>query len=185
MIALLSLYVLNASIQPLQGGSRAFLFDNTCQARQSVAAAWASRANSFVNVFMYFLGNIDLPRLLPFLGSTQARALASLAVAGNAIGLTIACLTIEDHPSPAREAGFSSTGFGNVVKELISTARHLPWRIKEVMLVQAWSWLGWTPFLFYMSSYVPCHSCFLPLSYAQNRTDLRSFLPLQTHQRDM
>ncbi|KAL8368239.1 hypothetical protein RB599_003923 [Gaeumannomyces hyphopodioides] len=73
-VALLALSFLNASIQPLQGASRAFLFDNTCPSRQSVAAAWASRATSFVNILFYFVGNLDLPRFLPFLDIEQERA---------------------------------------------------------------------------------------------------------------
>ncbi|EJT79121.1 hypothetical protein GGTG_04210 [Gaeumannomyces tritici R3-111a-1] len=152
-VALLALSFLNASIQPLQGASRAFLFDNTCPSRQSVAAAWASRATSFVNILFYFVGNVDLPRLLPFLGNTQAKVLALLAVAVNFVTLVVACVAVSEPPSPALDDR-PGKRLADVVRDLVDTARNLPWRIKEVMVVQALSWVGWTPFLFYMSMWV-------------------------------
>jgi NAD(P)-dependent dehydrogenase (short-subunit alcohol dehydrogenase family) len=102
-VALLALSFLNASIQPLQGASRAFLFDNTCPSRQSVAAAWASRATSFVNILFYFVGNVDLPRFLPFLGNTQAKVLALLAVAGSAAREVAGC-KLASAAAPAQPA---------------------------------------------------------------------------------
>ncbi|KAL8365426.1 hypothetical protein RB595_004301 [Gaeumannomyces hyphopodioides] len=181
-VALLALSFLNASIQPLQGASRAFLFDNTCPSRQSVAAAWASRATSFVNILFYFVGNLDLPRFLPFLGNTQAKVLALLAVAVNFVTLVVACVAVSEPPSPALD-GRPGKRLADVVRDLVDTARNLPWRIKEVMVVQALSWVGWTPFLFYMSIhiseiYIEQERARLPSSPIPSPSDKEAFAQL-------
>ncbi|KAL8313506.1 hypothetical protein RB593_007612 [Gaeumannomyces tritici] len=181
-VALLALSFLNASIQPLQGASRAFLFDNTCPSRQSVAAAWASRATSFVNILFYFVGNVDLPRLLPFLGNTQAKVLALLAVAVNFVTLVVACVAVSEPPSPALDDR-PGKRLADVVRDLVDTARNLPWRIKEVMVVQALSWVGWTPFLFYMSIhiseiYIEQERARLPSSPIPSPSDKEAFAQL-------
>lgn len=79
VIAVFWIYVLDISIQPLQGGFRVLIVENCPAHQQSQASAWASRMVGFGNLVGYISGFAVLPRLFLFTGMTQFQALCLIA----------------------------------------------------------------------------------------------------------
>lgn len=58
---------------------RALLVDTLPPSEQEAGNAWAGRLAGFGAVAGFWVGNLDLLKVLPFLGQTQLQALAVLA----------------------------------------------------------------------------------------------------------
>jgi solute carrier family 45, member 1/2/4 len=107
------------------------------------------------NMLGYLFGYADLPKLLPFLGDTQFKVLcafASIALGGTVL---ISCLFIKerdpnkDGPPPEGKAGIF-----HFFVAIIKSIKKLPPQTRKVCEVQFFSWIGWFPFLFYITTYI-------------------------------
>lgn len=123
--------------------------------QQNEANAWASRVSGVGNVLGYVSGYVDLPHILPFFGNTQFKVLCVIACLALAITVTVSCLTIherdprlEGHPPPQKGGVFA------FFIELYRSIRRLPPQIMKVCQVQFFAWIGWFPFLFYITTFV-------------------------------
>lgn len=155
VVAVVMIYVLDFSINVIQAGIRAFIVDNAPTHQQDWANAWASRMSGVGNIVGYLFGYVDLPKYFWFLGNTQFKALCVLASLAMLITLAISCLGIKERDprfdgAPAKQAN----GVLSFVKELYRSVRKLPKQIKAVCLVQFFAWIGWFPFLFYITTYI-------------------------------
>ncbi|KZP04887.1 hypothetical protein FIBSPDRAFT_708005, partial [Athelia psychrophila] len=90
-LAVLSIYSIDFSINAgmcytctprthlVQAVNRALIIDTLPSAQQASGNAWASRMMGVGGIAGFFLGSIDLPHFLPFLGSQQLGALSAIA----------------------------------------------------------------------------------------------------------
>lgn len=143
---------LNLFIQPLQAGVRALIVDN-CPARQQVeASAWASRITGIGNIVGYLFGFIPVHSIMPLIDMSQFVWLCVVASFILAATVGVTCVLIHEQdprslPTPLGE-GLS---FVKTVKHIVWSAKAMPYSISEVCKVQFFAWLGWFPYLFYIS----------------------------------
>lgn len=155
VFAVLMIYVLDFSINVIQAAIRAFIVDQAPTHQQDTANAWASRMTGVGNIIGYLFGYVDLPRYLWFFGNTQFKILCVIASAAMALTLSITCISCperdprKDGPPPDQE-----TGLFAFFKGLYHSMRKLPLQIKAICWVQFFAWIGWFPFLFYITTYI-------------------------------
>ncbi|KAF7978571.1 hypothetical protein HWV62_45505 [Athelia sp. TMB] len=78
-LAVLAIYCIDFSINAVQAMDRALIVDTLPPAQQAAGNAWAARMMGVGGIAGFFVGNIDLPSYLPFLGRAQLGALSSIA----------------------------------------------------------------------------------------------------------
>ena len=160
--AILCLFGLYVFIQPLQAGVRSLIVD-TCPAhQQTLASAWASRLTGVGNIVGYLFGFVPHRTFLPALDITQFAWLCLVASMLLASTVFITCFCIREPdpktlPSPALE----SSSFLGTFRQILWSVKTMPSTIRQVCVVQFFAWLGWFPYLFYISSYVGdlCKCC--------------------------
>ena len=155
VFAVLMIYVLDFSINVVQAGIRAFVVDVAPANQQESANAWAARLSGLGNIAGYLLGYIDLPKYFWFLGNTQFKVLCSLASMSILVTVVVSCFTVKERDGRL-EAKISEhrTGILAFFKELLRSINKLPLQIKRICIVQFFAWIGWFPFLFYISTYI-------------------------------
>ena len=119
---------------------------------QSAANAWAGRMIGVGNVAGYFIGYLDLPKMFPYLGSTQLRVLCAFAVIILGTTVFITCASVKEEP-PSHDPRIHDGNWYEpfiVIKDKWVT---LPKPISLICNTQFFSWMGWFPFLFYSSSW--------------------------------
>lgn len=144
-------FVLNISLQPVQAGIRAFIIDNCPQHQQVEANSWASRLTAAGNVIGYAMGMAELPNLLPFLGNTQFRVQCSLASITLMSTLAICCLYTQEEIFSREKAHRSRLSVTAIFLQLYRSVRSLPPVTRQVCKVQFFAWMGWFPFLYYVT----------------------------------
>jgi solute carrier family 45 protein 1/2/4 len=147
------IWALNISVQPVQAGIRALIIDSVPVSQQVQAAAYASCVVAVGSILGYSSGFLVLPVVAPWLGNTQFKGLS--VIASLALGSTaaITCLTIKEEVvgSGRKHSKGKNTLFGTFV-ELLVSVKSMPQKIMRVFMVQFFAWLGWFPFLFYITT---------------------------------
>lgn len=150
---------LNIAVQPIQGGMRALLVDVCPRTQLAAANAMAATVISSANVLAYATGFIDLTsfELLRALGGdSQFTILCIITSVFLASSVGISCLV-------GREKNLETERDSTKQKEESVIARlwylgssfgRLPSQVRQVCKVQFCSWLGWFPFMYYVSSYI-------------------------------
>lgn len=156
IFAIIIVYILDFAINVIQAGIRAFIVDCAPAHQQEDANAWASRITGVGNIVGYLAGYVYLPSVLPFLGHTQFQVLCAIACIILLATLTLSCATVSERdpayfgaPSDAKNAGVVS-----FFHSLYSAVRRLPPQIQRVCQVQLFAWIGWFPFLFYITTWI-------------------------------
>ncbi|GAB7360307.1 hypothetical protein MBLNU230_g8064t1 [Neophaeotheca triangularis] len=155
VFAILMIYVLDFSINVIQAGVRAFIVDNAPTHQQDEANAWASRVSGVGNILGYLSGYVNLPKYMWFFGDTQFKVLCVIASFAMIITLGISCAFV--HERDPRLEGEPTKQEGGVIaffKSLYHSIRKLPPQIRKVCQVQFFAWIGWFPFLFYITTYI-------------------------------
>lgn len=139
----------------MQAAIRAFIVDNAPAHQQEAANAWASRLTGIGNILGYVFGYLDLPKIFPFLGNTQFKCLCVIACLFLGTTLAISCVYIQERDprleGPPEEQNLGVVSF---FEQVFSSIRRLPPQIKKVCEVQVCAWVGWFPFLFYITTYI-------------------------------
>ncbi|KAJ7692920.1 major facilitator superfamily domain-containing protein [Mycena rosella] len=152
-LAILSIYLLDFSINAVQAVDRALLVDTIPPGLQASGNAWAALMLGMGSVVGFFVGNLDLPSFLPFLGSSELQVLSVivsvLLLAGH---LTTAFLVQEQVLVRTAEEQHSS--FQAEIRQIVSNIFTLPRVIRQICMVQFFAWLGWFPILFYTTMYI-------------------------------
>lgn len=92
---------------------------------------------------------------MPFFGNTQFKVLCVLACIALTITVTVTCVTVaERDPRLEGEPPIQKAGVAAFFVSLYKSVRRLPPQIRKVCLVQFFSWIGWFPFLFYITTYI-------------------------------
>ncbi|KAI0665836.1 hypothetical protein C8Q78DRAFT_1072817 [Trametes maxima] len=155
-LAILTLFVIDFSINAVQAVDRALIVDTLPPSDQADANAWAARMLGVGSVAGYFIGNVDKTAVFPFLGDTE---LEVLAVVGSFLllvthGITSFC-TKEKVVVATRGAKKS---FLRELREIWDNARTLPPVIRQIVrsthLISRSSWIGWFPVLFYTTAFI-------------------------------
>ncbi|KAF9907906.1 hypothetical protein EC991_010419 [Linnemannia zychae] len=120
------------------------------------AASWASRLMGLGGIFGYFMGNINLPELIPAFGDTQIKGLCIIACLFLIFTVGLTCFTVTERVMVrAIKVSTSSVDeFLQGFKSIFRAIRYLPTRIQYLCNVQFFAWMGWFPFLFYSSTYI-------------------------------
>ncbi|KAG6864294.1 hypothetical protein C0991_010765 [Blastosporella zonata] len=154
-LAVLSIYLIDFSINAVMAMDRALLVDTLPPAAQSSGNAWAARMLGIGAVVGFFVGTIPLPAMFPFLGTTELEVLSVivsiLLLAGHA---TMAILVkervlLKEHALPKR-----SNHFLREIRELWSNILTLPPTIRQICIIQFFAWIAWFPILFYSTIYI-------------------------------
>jgi len=130
----------------VQAVDRALLVDTLPPSRQASGSAWAAGmlgVGSVVGFFMFALpvivfrcltclnsGNIDLPRILPFLGNTQLQVLSVVVSLLLLIGHLVMAMLVKEPVLRRKSQGKS---FCQEIKEIWSNMKILPPIIRQIV----------------------------------------------------
>jgi solute carrier family 45, member 1/2/4 len=115
----------------------------------------ASRIVGIGNIIGYVFGYINLPRYMGFFGNTQFKVLCVIASISLSATVAISCIFINERdprlegPPPKDKGGVIS-----FFKGVFSSIKRLPPQTRKVCEVQFFAWIGWFPFLFYLSTWI-------------------------------
>ncbi|KAF3042054.1 hypothetical protein E8E11_004833 [Didymella keratinophila] len=154
VFAVLLVYVLDFAINVIQAAIRAYIVDVAPTHQQESANAWLMRSAGVGNIAGYLAGYINLPLYLPFLGDTQFKVLCAIASFIMALTVGISCTAGERDPTRDPPPAEQKEGVIAFFKGLSKSVKRLPDQIKRVCEVQFFAWIGWFPFLFYITTYV-------------------------------
>ena len=154
-LAISCLFGLYVFIQPLQAGVRSLIVD-TCPAyQQSLASAWASRLTGAGNIVGYLFGFVPVRTIFPYLNITQFSWLCLVAAILLSVTVLVTCyFIIEPDPKTLPSSTQDGTSFMGTFRHIVWSIRTMPPTVRQVCVVQFFAWLGWFPYLFYISSYV-------------------------------
>ncbi|KAL8688733.1 MAG: hypothetical protein Q9218_005432 [Villophora microphyllina] len=147
--------LLDVAINTVQAGIRAFIVDNAPTHQQEDANAWAGVILGIGSVLGYLSGYVNLPKIMPFFGNTQFKVLSVITCI--ALGGTVFISSVfvterdprHDGPPPTEDIGVIA-----FFKQVYRSARRLSPQIRKVCEVQFFNWIGWFPFLFYITTYI-------------------------------
>ncbi|KIM23207.1 hypothetical protein M408DRAFT_332490 [Serendipita vermifera MAFF 305830] len=198
-LAVFAIYCIDFSINAVQAADRALLVDTLPTSQQERGNAWAGRMLSVGSVVGFFVGNLPLPTVFPFLGRTHLQVLCVITSFLLILAHIVTCFTVEerilladDHSSadeendgtsltsesrrrtsgggwrhfPAPRNSSSSSGGGKwrprisnnpaikIFTDIYANVRTLPPVIRQICMVQFFSWIGWFPVLFFSTVWV-------------------------------
>ncbi|KAG0245947.1 hypothetical protein BGX31_005233 [Mortierella sp. GBA43] len=153
-----SLLITGRSIRSaVQASCRTLIVDSLPSSQQEAAASWASRLMGIGGIFGYFMGNVDLPELIPAFGDTQIKGLCIIACLFLILSVGLTCLAVTERVMVRVATPSSSSSVEDFLlsfKTIFRAIRFLPTRIQHLCNVQFFAWMGWFPFLFYSSTYI-------------------------------
>lgn len=115
----------------------------------------ASRIVGIGNIIGYVFGFINLPKYMGFFGNTQFKVLCVIASISLSATVAISCVFINERDPrlegpPAKDKG----GILSFFRGVFSSIKRLPPQTRKVCEVQFFAWIGWFPFLFYLSTWI-------------------------------
>ncbi|MCJ1339359.1 hypothetical protein MMC09_004648 [Bachmanniomyces sp. S44760] len=155
VFAIIWVYVLDFAINTVQAGIRAFIVDNAPTHQQEDANAHAGRITGVGNILGYLSGYVDLPKIMPFFGDTQFKVLCVIACL--ALGGTVAtsCFFIRERdPRLEGPPTHGKSGVISFFRQVFHSIKRLPPQIRRICDTQFFAWMGWFPFLFYITTYI-------------------------------
>ncbi|SCV70975.1 BQ2448_3737 [Microbotryum intermedium] len=162
-LAVLSIYLIDFSINVVQAMDRALLVDVIPPNLQEGANAWASRMVGFGAVFGYWFGGLDLVYWSNgYLGDNQLKVICiftafflcgshAITVACVQERVLISCATVDDATG---EGSKGPVAMLNALQEIWTTIKTLPRPIQEVVSIQFTLSLAWYPIMFFSTTWV-------------------------------
>lgn len=137
-LAVLSIYIIDFSINAVQAADRALLVDTLPTSQQERGNAWAGRMLSFGSVVGFWVGNWDLPVLMPWLGRTQLQVLCVLSSLGLLAAHAITCFAVKERVliagSPRVDGGGrKKRGAMGALKDIWENMWRLPRVIQQIV----------------------------------------------------
>lgn len=150
------MWVLDFAINTVQAAIRAFIVDGAPAHQQEPANAWASRITGVGSILGYMFGYLDLPKRFTFLGREQFQVLCAIASIALSTTVLISVLTIkernpQDEPPPKED---SQSGVTSFFRRVWKSILRLPPPIRRVCEIQFFNWMGFFPFLYYITTYI-------------------------------
>ena len=128
--------------------------DNAPTHQQEAANAWAGRLTGMGNILGYLSGYVNLPKIVPILGDTQFKVLCVIAASALGSTVTISCLFIRERDPRLEGSPSSNVGLRSFLHQVFRSLKRLPPQTRKVCEVQFFNWIGWFPFLFYITTYI-------------------------------
>jgi solute carrier family 45 protein 1/2/4 len=150
--AIIIVWLLNISIQPVQMAMRALMIECCPSVQQVRVARWASYWTSLGSIVGYIFGFQDLPMVLNLRFLSQFQILSLVSIVALIFTATTTCYLVEE----PRATGGSSEGHENtdrLRRQLMSIKESITPRIGLVFRIQFFTWMAWFPFLYYGSRY--------------------------------
>ncbi|KAI6041575.1 major facilitator superfamily domain-containing protein [Pisolithus marmoratus] len=151
-LAVLAIYCIDFSINAVQALDRALIVDILPTSEQPSGNAWAGRMLAIGSVVGFYVGNVNLPAIFPFLGNVQLEVVSVIASLSLISTHLWAAWCVKERVLIATH-GPTKTLRQEVV-ELWRTFRQLPRTIYQICVIQFFSSLAWYPVLFYTSLYI-------------------------------
>jgi solute carrier family 45 protein 1/2/4 len=149
-VAIFFFFLLNIGIQPLQAGLRALIVDSCPSHQQEKSTAYAGFATSIGSMVGFIAGFIDLPRYLSIFGNSQFNILCALTSLELIFTLVICCYSVEERQFRPEIREEKRNGF-SAISKMFHSFRTLSPATKQICKVQFFAWMGWSPFLFYIT----------------------------------
>lgn len=109
------------------------------------------------NVLGYIFGYLNLPRYFNFFGNTQFKVLVVIASIALSSTVLVSILAIKERnpqlDAPSK-ADYDSGGLLVFFKQVFISIKRLPPQTRKVCEIQFFHWIGWFPFLFYITTYI-------------------------------
>ncbi|KAF8317479.1 hypothetical protein DL93DRAFT_2134431 [Clavulina sp. PMI_390] len=154
-VAVLSLYVVDFCVNAVMAVDRALLVDVLPANEQDLANAWAARVVQVASIVGYWIGSIDLPGLLPFLGKTQIQVMSAITVVSLIAPHALVMIRVKETPLRPEIDGHEETpSFLEMMKRLWTTIRTLPHVSHMTFHVQFWSWLSQFSIFIFTTVYI-------------------------------
>ncbi|KAJ3559646.1 hypothetical protein NM688_g217 [Phlebia brevispora] len=151
-LAIVAIFSIDFSINAVQAVDRALLVDILPPSEQPDGNAWAARMLGIGSVAGYFVGNVDMTKILPFLGDTELEVLS--VVGAFLLVLTHGATAYCTKEKVVVENNRSEKGFRKEIKDLWQCARTLPSVIMQICIIQFFAWVGWFPVLFNTTEFI-------------------------------
>ncbi|KAK6910943.1 hypothetical protein I203_104978 [Kwoniella mangroviensis CBS 8507] len=153
-LAVWSIYLIDFSINAVMSTDRALVVDTLPPREQEEGSAWAGRMFGFGSVFGFFVGNLDLPPVLPFLGKTQLQILSFMTSAILVISHTFTSWAVSERVLLRDDRPQSQSSLKANLKSIWDNMFSLPPGIRTICFVQFFASLGWFPILFFTTVWV-------------------------------
>ncbi|WWC90419.1 uncharacterized protein L201_005354 [Kwoniella dendrophila CBS 6074] len=153
-LAVWSIYLIDFSINAVMSTDRALVVDTLPPAQQEEGSAWAGRMFGFGSVAGFFVGNLDLPPVLPFLGKTQLQILSFMTSAILIISHTFTSWAVSERVLLRDDRPQSQSSLKANLKSIWDNMFSLPPGIRTICFVQFFASLGWFPILFFTTVWV-------------------------------
>jgi solute carrier family 45, member 1/2/4 len=115
----------------------------------------ASRIVGIGNIIGYVFGYINLRKYFWFFGNTQFKVLCVIASIALGVTVVISCIFIKERdPRLQGPPTKNKPGVLSFFKGVFSSIKRLPPQTRKVCEVQFFTWIGWFPFLFYLSTWI-------------------------------
>lgn len=174
-LAVLAIYFIDFAVNAIMSVDRALLVDSLPSPQQPQGNAWAARMVAIGAIVGFFVGNVDLPKILPFLGNTQLQVLsivASLLLLGSHLVMAIMVKEKILLPDTDRTGKINKKSFVHDLKDIWTNIFNLPPVIRQICFIQFFASLGWFPILFYTSIYIAdLYKRGLPIPSTQSAQD--------------
>ncbi|KAG6886815.1 hypothetical protein C0995_004311, partial [Termitomyces sp. Mi166 len=157
LLAVFSIYLIDFSINAVMAMDRALLVDTLPPAAQASGNAWAARMLGTGSVVGFLFGTIPLPKLFPFLGTTELEVLSVIVAILLLAGHTLMAVCVKERvllKSPDRPSGKRPNPFIREARALWSNLLTLPSVIRQIFIIQFFAWIAWFPILFYTTIYI-------------------------------
>ena len=140
----------------VQAAVRAFIVDNAPSHQQESANAWAGRIVGVGSIVGYLSGYVDLPKLTGgHFGNTQFKVLCVMASFVMGLTISISSSYIRERDPRLEGSGEQAPmGVLTFFSQLLTSMRRLNSQVRKVCGAQVFNWMGWFPFLFYITTYV-------------------------------
>jgi solute carrier family 45, member 1/2/4 len=159
-IAVLSIYGVDFAINAVQASARSLIVDTLPASKQQAGSAWASRMVAVGHLIGYAVGAIDLRSYFGgALGDTQFKQLIVLSCLILMACVAVTCWAVTERVlvstgKDEENGGEDDFSLVAMFKEILATATNLPPRIATICWIQFWCWIGWFPFLFYITTWI-------------------------------
>ncbi|KAG6849814.1 hypothetical protein H0H93_004763 [Arthromyces matolae] len=158
VLAILSIYLIDFSINAVMAMDRALVVDTLPPAAQASGNAWAARMLGVGAVIGFFVGTIPLPSMFPFLGTTELEVLSVIVSILLLGGHTLMAVFVKERvllKNTQQPSGKRPNPFIHEARELWSNLLALPAVIRQIVSVTvALAWIAWFPILFYTTIYI-------------------------------
>lgn len=148
VIAIIGFWILDLANNTVQGPCRALLVDVAPPEQQGLGSAWFSFMLGTGNLIGYFIGSLDLLKIVPFMGD-KYRALFTLAVIVLTFCLTITIVTTNEYVDMSKNRAIA-----NPFKSIFRGVVNMPSPVARVCVVQFFSWVGWFTYILFMTTWV-------------------------------